>query len=225
MAGPEGRDAESRVNEQPASLDAAPLPERLISDVETLKALSDPLRIQILEAMVRAPSEPWTVKQIAKALGVGPTKLYHHIKILEDRELVRPVHQKLVRGIVETTYQIAQLSLRLDRRLIAGNEDDVRSTRAEALTMVFDLARRDIESALSAGLVPLDPGADTSRPFLLNRTLLRVAPERAPDLRNRLMAVIAEFAEDDNSKAAVPLGLFIALHPMPSPPGSSNVGR
>ena len=195
----------------------APQAERLISDVETLKALSDPLRIQILEAMCQAPSDPWTVKQIARALGVGPTKLYHHIRILEDRDLIRPVSQQLVRGIVETTYQTAQLALRLDRRLIAGAGDEVQSSRNEALAMVFDLARHDLESALSAGLVPLDPSADSTRPFLLNRSLLRVAPERAAELRDRLLAMISEFAAHDEDESAVALGLLVALHPMPMP--------
>ena len=56
----------------------APLPERTISDVETLKALSDPVRLRILETMVQAPDDDWTVKRIAAALNlsIGTVKGY-----------------------------------------------------------------------------------------------------------------------------------------------------
>ena len=59
-----------------------PVAERVISDVETLKALSDPVRLRILETMVTAADEAWTVKRLAKALDTNSTKLYHHINIL-----------------------------------------------------------------------------------------------------------------------------------------------
>ena len=55
-----------------SSARAQPVAERVISDVETLKALSDPVRLRILETMVTAADEAWTVKRLAAALGVGP---------------------------------------------------------------------------------------------------------------------------------------------------------
>ena len=53
-----------------------PSPSGVISDVETLKAISDPVRLRILETMVTAADEAWTVKRLAKALGTNTTKLY-----------------------------------------------------------------------------------------------------------------------------------------------------
>src|SRR5215471_9517340 len=101
-----------------------PLPERVVSDVDTLKALSDPVRLRILETMVQAPGDAWTVKRLASALGVGPTKLYHHIAILEERELVRVAGTRVVSGIIETSYRIAQLSVRLDRAMLSSAPSD-----------------------------------------------------------------------------------------------------
>ena len=68
------------MTDSPATADLTPAAERVISDVETLKALSDPVRLRILETMVQASDEDWTVKRLATALGVGPTKLYHHVR-------------------------------------------------------------------------------------------------------------------------------------------------
>jgi DNA-binding transcriptional ArsR family regulator len=197
-----------------APVDAgAPLPERVITDVETLKALSDPLRIRILEAMVQAPDLSWTAKRIATALGVGQTKLYHHIKILEERELIRPTGQQLVRGIMETSYRIAALQLRLDRNLLASGGPEVRSSAEQAITTVFELARRDFERALAAGLLPIDQATDPGHPFLLSRGLLRVSTEHAVELRERLVALLAEFGSEADGEVTV--GLFVSLHPMP----------
>lgn len=189
-----------------------PLAERVVSDVETLRALSDPLRIRILEAMVEADRESWTVKRISAALGVGPTKLYHHIKILEERELIRPAGQQLVRGIVETSYRIGQLQLRLDRRLLASGEADVRSAAEEAITAVFDQARADLERAMAAGLVHVDGEPDPHRPLLLRRDLFKTTPERAAELRERLTALLDEYGAD--TEGDLTLGLLVSLHPL-----------
>jgi DNA-binding transcriptional ArsR family regulator len=192
----------------------APVAERLVSDVETLKALSDPLRLRILEAMVQAADEPWTVKRIAKALGVGPTKLYHHIRILEDSELIRPAGQQLVRGIVETSYRIAQLQLRLDRSLLASGAAEVRSSTEQAITSIFDLARRDLERALAAGLVVPGEGQDPKRVSILQRGLVKTTPERAAEFRDRLAALLAEFSSEPDGE--ITLGMLISVHPIPS---------
>jgi DNA-binding transcriptional ArsR family regulator len=192
---------------------ADPLPERLISDVETLKALSDPLRLRVLEVMVRAPIEAWTVKRIAKALGVGPTKLYHHIRILEDRELIKQSGQQLVRGIVETSYRIAQLELRLDRRFLTGGDAEVRASTHATLMTIFDLARQDLEVAAATGMLDRDAADGEGYPVTLSRTHARLSRARAAELRERLSALIHEY-DDDEADADATYGVFISLHPM-----------
>lgn len=200
----------------------APLPSRTISDVETLKALSDPIRLRILEVMVepthgeQIPRSDWTVKAIAKALGTGPTKLYHHIRILEDAELIRPSGQQLVRGIVETRYRIAQLELRLDRRLFAAGAPGFMETANAALLTVFDVARADHLKAVELGLGdhPTDPTAPSL--IALTRTHVRTTRARALELKERLAALFDEFDADDDS-ADVTLSVFFSLHPIVDP--------
>jgi DNA-binding transcriptional ArsR family regulator len=200
-----------------------PVPERVIADVETLKALSDPLRIRILEAMVQAATEGWTAKRIAAALGVGQTKLYHHLKILEERELIKPIDRQLVRGIMETSYRIAQLSLRLDRDLLSSGGEEVRTEAQHTMSAVFDLARRDLEKALAAGLLPIDGLADKTKPFMLNRGLMKMSPEKAAELRERLVALLSEYGGEPEGELT--LGLFISLHPVVSANPKAKAGR
>ena len=194
-----------------------PLAERIISDVETLKALSDPVRLRILETMVTAADEAWTVKRLAAALGTNPTKLYHHINILEERELIVVGGTRVVSGIIETSYRIAQLSLRLDRALLSGAGPDVRDSVHDVLAVIFDSVRDEIERGLASGLVK---SSDDPLSELLIRGLTMLPPERAVELRSRLRELLEEFdvaGPDQVEPGSLPFGYLIAVYPFPEP--------
>ena len=203
--------AEGTTNEE-----FAPAAERTISDVDELKAISDPVRLRILEAMVAHADEAWTVKRIARALDVGPTKLYHHINILEEHGFIRVAGTRVVSGIIETSYRIAQLSVRLDRGMLSAKDPANASGVHEVLSVIFQTAREDIERALTAGLLE---GANDPLRQLLIRGLTRLSPERAHELRERLTALIEEFGAtpdaSDGAPDAQPFGYLISLYPMP----------
>lgn len=190
-----------------------PAAERTIGDVETLKAISDPVRIRILDTMLSRPEEAWTVKRLATALGVGPTKLYHHVNILEERELIRPAATRVVSGIIETSYRVAQLSLRLDRTLLAGGR--VPDAVDQLLRSVLDGVRDGIEESLRSGVAAADPDAPPARRLILARGLTRLPAARAAELHERMRALMAEFdALDDAGEDAQPFGYLVGLYPM-----------
>src|ERR1044072_2462565 len=82
------------------------MPERaathVITELAQIKALADPLRQKILSAFV---SEPRTTKQVATLLEQPPTKLYHHVDLLERVVLIELVATKPKRGTTEKYYQ------------------------------------------------------------------------------------------------------------------------
>jgi DNA-binding transcriptional ArsR family regulator len=206
------------MNKQVESNETAPVAERVISDAETLKALTDPMRLRILETMVTAADEAWTVKRLAAAIGVGPTKLYHHINILEEREFIRVAGTRVVSGIIETSYRLAQLNVRLDRSLFSGGDEDVRNSIHEVMAVIFDSVRDEIEQGIRSGLIRA--GDNDPLRELMIRGLTRLHPDRAAQLRERLRALLEEFDTDDPSDAepgAVPFGFLIALYPFPEP--------
>lgn len=194
--------------------DLTPAAERVISDVETLRALSDPVRLRILETMIQAADEDWTVKRIATALGVGPTKLYHHVAILEEREFIRVAGKRVVSGIIETRYRVAQLNVRLDRALLSasGPADEGTAAIAEVLRTIFDAAREDVGRALRSGAMEVDPGDGAAR-GVLRQDLMRLSDARAAELRERLIALLDEY-DDDTDDDGRPVGLLIALYPI-----------
>jgi DNA-binding transcriptional ArsR family regulator len=188
-----------------------PAAEHVISDVETLKALSDPVRLRILETMVSRPHESWTVKRLAEALGTGPTKLYHHVGILEERGLIRIAGTRVVSGIIETRYRIAQLSLRLDRGLLSAG---IPETVDDLMRTVLDGVRDGIVESLAAGVADNAPDAPPHRRLLLSRGLARVRRERAAELHERMRALLAELDEIHDDPDGEPFGYLVGLYPM-----------
>ena len=85
-------------------------------DLETLRVLSDPLRMRMVDLMSRGE---WTVKQIAGALGVGQTRLYHHISLLENTGWSASPERGSVSGILEKRYA-GPSRLTIDHRLFGG---------------------------------------------------------------------------------------------------------
>lgn len=192
---------------------AEPLPERLIRDVETLRALSDPIRLRILEIMTAGADEVFTVRRLAGLLDTSQTKLYHHVNLLLERSLIAVASQRVVSGIIETSYRVGQRSLRLDRDLLAADAPAMHET----LAALFDGARDDIERSLRAGVASTDPDGDPATRLLLARGLARLSPERARAFRERLAALFDEFgAHDDRAEdgqAASAYGLVLGMYP------------
>ena len=75
----------------------------VVDDLDTLKAVADPLRLRILLAM--QDEGPVTVKEVATRLGVPQTRLYYHVKLLEKHGLIHVVGRRMVSGIEERSYQ------------------------------------------------------------------------------------------------------------------------
>ncbi len=206
------------MTDSPATADLTPAAERVISDVETLKALSDPVRLRILETMVQASDEDWTVKRLATALGVGPTKLYHHVQVLEERGLIRVAGTRVVSGIIETRYRIAQLAVRLDRALLSASApaDEAGAAVAEIVRTIFDTAREDAARAVGSGAMELEPGHG-DRPSILRQDIKRLTASRAAEFRERLGALLDEFDSGNEEPDGVPFGLLVALYPVVDP--------
>jgi len=91
-----------------------------LNRLEQLKALSDPLRLRVLEAFSR---QPVTTKQVAALLGENATKLYHHVQILEEAGLVHLVKTRKNRGTLEKYYQAIARDFIVDRNLRSGPGD------------------------------------------------------------------------------------------------------
>jgi len=117
--------------------DLEPLDQRL------MKALSHPLRVQIL-TLVNA--RPWSPNEISKELDEGLSQVSYHVKVLKDFECIELVNTEPRRGAVEHYYSAVE-------RIIVpeGMSTDLpRSSRLELLGKIIRDAERDIHNALKA---------------------------------------------------------------------------
>ncbi|MEU6974946.1 MULTISPECIES: helix-turn-helix domain-containing protein [unclassified Streptomyces] len=202
---------------------------REVDDVETLKALSDPLRLAILRTMMSDVRAAHRVKDIARLLDQPPTRLYRHIKVLEAAGLIKVAQTRMVSGIQESQYQVAQFALRLSRDLLAapGNAGELADAFAATLNDFRDRLVRDI---ISGRFQPEpDPEADpeaAEQPDPLGPMVValdrRLTPERATEFRSRLSALMEEFNRpDDEEKAVVPVEFLMMFWAPKEPAGDA----
>jgi DNA-binding transcriptional ArsR family regulator len=205
------------------SPDFEPEDVRYIGDVETLRAISDATRMRILETMVQRRSPAWSVKELAAALGMPQTRLYHHVELLLERDLIRATERRVVSGIIETRYSAAALNFQLDRSMFAGDTAVGIEMLHQTLAAVFDTARAEVELSLRLGAIKTDPGAVDERSLLLTKGLARLTPSRAAELRKRLQALLEEFGDDPPTEPdGRAFGMVVALYPMPPTGGDAD---
>ncbi len=205
-------------DETPLDPDFIPEPTRRIASVETLRVVSDPTRMRLMETMVQRQDPPWSVRELAAELQVPQTRLYHHIEQLRSHDIIRPVERRVVSGIIETRYRISAFSFQLDRRLFEGGEDERRTILHDTLVAVFDTARDEIETAMRGGALK-PPGSPRDEPLLVVRSVARLTPDRAEEYRRRLKELEDEFSDPDGDQGGGRAwGVVLALYPLPQAP-------
>jgi DNA-binding transcriptional ArsR family regulator len=198
----------------------------VISDLATLRVLSDPLRLQLLEAFGRLQGVPRTVKEVARELGETPTKLYYHVNLLEEQGILKVAESRLVSGIVEKRYVPSARSYRLDPELLrsaGGPAATGAATEAVAATVdgVFSATSRDIKRAFAAGSVMVGDDAPPDRRGVLSLTFLRLTPAHAAELGQRIRDLLST-EQDEGDPDAASYGLTVAFYRRPEEEGDTR---
>jgi DNA-binding transcriptional ArsR family regulator len=186
--------------------------EMVISDVEQLKAISDPFRLQLVEAMAEPPARTWTAKELAERLGTKQTKLYHHLNLLEERGFLRVAETRMVSGILEKRYEVVALSFRVERSLLASGADE--NAFGGVLDAIFEKARIEILAGQRAGLIDLATEEVERRRVALWSSHARLSPASI----RKVMRLIEKLADIDDLEEAggIDYGLVVAFYPRAS---------
>lgn len=197
-----------------------PLAMREVDDVETMRVLADPLRIAILrQLMTDATVTPpvMSAKELASALQEPQTKLYRHLKQLEEVGLIQVAETRMVSGILEQRYRTAQLNLGISRELISDPAN--RSEFTDSISAVLEDFRVMFLDHLRSGRIALT-GGDPVGPVVRAGSLARVNPARAADVRKKLAAVVEEFEALPEDPDGVPVNMFVAWYAVGEPSGA-----
>jgi hypothetical protein len=185
-----------------------------IDNLETLRLLTDPLRISIMQAFAADPGRPRTVKQIAAELSAGPTKLYYHVNLLEEHGLLRVADSRVVSGIIEKSYLPAARNFTIDASLLAVTEGG-REAAAGTMAALLQTSASEIAASVT-GTPSVDPSGAPR--FHVTKSLSRIDPARHAEFMARIAALVDEFDNTYGSAAATnpSHALVIAYYPLPA---------
>jgi DNA-binding transcriptional ArsR family regulator len=186
----------------------------IIRDLEALKVVADPLRVQLLETL---SLEPLTVKELAGRLGLAASKLYYHVKLLEEHGLIQVVATRIVSGIIEKQYRATAENLEIDKELLSFGTDSGKENLNSLVNVTFDAAREDMLRSLQARHFNLAQGAaEQSRQMTLIRDAVPISEARAEEFHQRLHALMQEFktaAPTNPTEKPQLYALMLALYP------------
>jgi DNA-binding transcriptional ArsR family regulator len=191
-----------------------PAPRMTISDLDTLKVVSDPFRVQILEVLVQ---EAQTVNQVAEQMGLAPSKLYYHFNMLEKHGLIQVVDTTLRGNILEKHYWVTARNIRLDDSLCClGTPEDPEDVVAMMIVPI-ETTREDMIRSLEARRFALDHGAEEHpRQAFIYREVSNLSDEQANEFLARLKALTKEFEAASNQEKGEDVqthALTIAFYP------------
>ena len=192
----------------------------LLTELHQVKMLADPMRVRVLEILLRAAATP---KQVALALGERPSRLYHHVAALERAGLVRLVATRPVRGAVEKYYRPVARQFVVDRALFAparGGRQSAALGAVEAMAAdILTTAAAEVRRGLAEGTLPLE---DPTR-VEVARVPVRATATQAAALMAQLRALLAAAAVEDDSPGAGEYRLTVAFYPLgPAAPDAEH---
>jgi DNA-binding transcriptional ArsR family regulator len=151
----------------------------VLEDLDQVRAAATPLRVQILDSLGERAR---TVREVGQVLDINSTKLYYHVGELERVGLVRLVHTEVQGGIQQKYYRARAYYYYLSPDLLRGfGTEDRMSAGAAFMTSQLDTAAQGLRNAYVEGAITENPDI-----FRLTRREIRVTPEQAEDLNDRI---------------------------------------
>ena len=152
---------------------------------------NEPTRTHIMTMLAERPA---TTKQLADALGKPKGTVGHHLKVLEDAELIAVVDTRQVRAITEKYYG--------------------RLARTYAFPKLDDHDAEDhgfLAEAIQEMRIPDDPEA-----AMVTLRHARIPDDRAAEFGAEMLRLAEEFADQERGGSTV-YGFLVALYPTDRP--------
>lgn len=113
----------------------------VLRELEEIKAVSHPYRVEILEAFAE---EPLSAKQLSEILGEPHAKINYHIKILLGAGILELVEERVKSGIIEKYYLPKAKMVVIDKSILNFPiSDSVAQTINQASLSLFEKVSED----------------------------------------------------------------------------------
>ena len=190
-----------------------------LTELDQVKALADPLRLRVLEVLCQ---KPMTTKQVALQLGEKPTKLYHHIDLLDRAGLIVLVTTRKKRGAMEKYYKSVAKEIAIDRRLLAitPRANEALGKLHQIFTKTLEGTMDEINKSISSDLIRPKDRKGVERLTLLARAHISATQVQIKRLIGKLQEWINECRATDSASGDVRYGLTVLFYPV-----SENRGK
>jgi DNA-binding transcriptional ArsR family regulator len=190
------------VSELQPQINFVPAESYLVSDLETLKVLADPLRLRIRELM----GKPTTVKQVAAKLDLPATKLYYHINLLEKHGLIVLVDTRVVSGIIEKHYQVAAHNVRVAKHLLSPGTDPAGEGLSLTIGSFFESARNELLQSVKEGIVDWNDEGERHKGLSLQTSIMTLNEQEAAQFYREVESLFERYVElsRQNEEAMAP---------------------
>jgi len=187
----------------------------LIEDLETLRIITDPLRLQIIDIL---SSQPMTINQAASQLGLSSSRLYYHFNLLEERGLIEVVETRMVNNLMEKLYWLAAEEIEIDKSLLDFSSGEARENLVSVVTSSLEATRSEILRSLQARSYNLEQGArPIPRDMIISTLRKRLNDETYQKFIERLQSLLKEFSdlpeETDTAEESTYFSLACYLYP------------
>jgi len=171
-----------------------------INDLEQIRLLADPLKLQLLQAFAESAK---TTKQVAAELSESVTKLYRHVDALHDSGLLEVVEEKQKRGTIERTFRAVAQRFEADHSLFS---DEAGQNGADAVRETLRISEAEILNVLA--------NASDDEQAIIMRIRGKASPEKIAELRATLKEWIDSVLNCDQSPTddAKEIGGLIAFY-------------
>jgi len=163
----------------------------VIKDLETLKVIADPLRIQIIEIL---GEEPQTVKYVADKLGMTSNRLYYHFNMLESAGLIQVVRTQTINNIIEKYYWTTAKEIMVDQDVINANPGIVAEDITRMIIAALEATKEDIVRSLQAlDITSSKEDGEKSNEISVYRVKKRLTKEDYEKIGKRFKELLEEF--------------------------------
>lgn len=177
--------------------------EMLLQDFDMIDEMTHPMRSRILNRL----RQPRSVAEVAAELDVPVTRLYHHVKRLEELGLITVVATRRAAVVTERQYRNVAREFRVDREVIAAADPD---TLGRAVGSAFDVARTEFQREVSNGALA---AGDLEGRAAINFSEFTLSDEQLTDFLARMRQLFEEFAALDASDG-IRFRLLVAGFPL-----------
>jgi DNA-binding transcriptional ArsR family regulator len=147
-------------------------PTLTLTRLDQLRALADPLRLRIIQALTQ---RELSVAELAKQFRVSTPRLYHHIDLMLAAGVIEVTRRVPKRGTEERYLRATAKDYTLDRSLIAGAENGEQSVEAllDIVKTLFGSVQEELTRRARSGAI--DPRTP-ARSVLVYDQALMLAP-------------------------------------------------